>query len=229
MMSELPRIKVTRNGPYSVTGSVPIDVQIIATDAEGEPNAWIAGEAIDAPPRYLLCRCGNSNNKPFCDGSHERTNFDGTETAERAPYAEQAKLFDGPTMALSDVPSLCAAARFCHLYGTVWRQVRRTDDPAVREQFVRQVGDCPSGRLVAWDKETGQPVEPALPQSISLVQDPTKNVSGPLWVRGGIVVESADGETYEVRNRQTLCRCGASANKPFCDGSHIPAGFRDGR
>ncbi len=228
-MPEQPRIKVTQNGPYLVTGSVPITVQVIATDATGEPNEWIEGESITAPERYLLCRCGNSGNKPFCDGTHAKVDFDGAETASRAPYAQQAKLFDGPELALSDVQPLCAAARFCHLYGTVWRQVRRTDDPAVREQFTRQVGDCPSGRLVAWDKQTGRSLEPVLPQSIALVQDPTKNVSGPLWVRGGIQVESADGELYEVRNRQTLCRCGASRNKPFCDGSHIAVGFQDGR
>jgi CDGSH-type Zn-finger protein len=228
-MPEQPRIKITQDGPYLVTGNVPLSVQVIATDADGEPNAWVEGEIVEAPERYLLCRCGNSNNKPFCDETHAKINFDGTETASRAPYAQQAQLIDGPAMALSDVPPLCAAARFCHLNGTVWRQVRRTDDPAVRAQFVRQVGDCPSGRLVAWDKETGRPVEPVAPPSIALVQDPTKHVSGPLWVRGGIAVESADGETYEVRNRQTLCRCGASRNKPFCDGSHITVGFRDGR
>jgi CDGSH-type Zn-finger protein len=39
-------------------------------------------------------------------------------------------------------------------------------------------------------------------------------------VLGGIPVETADGFTYEARNRQLLCRCGASLNKPFCDGSH---------
>jgi CDGSH-type Zn-finger protein len=48
-----------------------------------------------------------------------------------------------------------------------------------------------------------------------------------LWVRGGIPVISADGFAYEVRNRVTLCRCGASANKPFCDGSHYKISFRD--
>jgi CDGSH-type Zn-finger protein len=228
-MPEQPRIKVTENGPYHVTGNIPIRVQSIATDAEGEPNQWIEGEAVEAPESYLLCRCGNSGNKPFCDGTHAKVNFDGTETASRVPYADQARAFDGPEMVLSDVQALCAAARFCHLNGTVWRQVQRTSDPTAREQFIRQVGDCPSGRLVAWNKETGQPVEPVLPQSIGLVQDPTKYVSGPLWVRGGIEVESADGHKYEVRNRQTLCRCGASHNKPFCDGSHITVGFRDNR
>jgi CDGSH-type Zn-finger protein len=39
-------------------------------------------------------------------------------------------------------------------------------------------------------------------------------------VRGGITIESADGVPYEVRNRVTLCRCGRSDNKPFCDASH---------
>jgi CDGSH-type Zn-finger protein len=39
-------------------------------------------------------------------------------------------------------------------------------------------------------------------------------------VRGGIPIESANGKTYAVRNRVTLCRCGQSANKPLCDGSH---------
>jgi CDGSH-type Zn-finger protein len=228
-MSEQPRIRITLNGPYLVTGNVPVRIQVIATDADGEPNEWIEGEPIEVPARYLLCRCGNSRNKPFCDGTHAKINFDGTETASRAPYAQQAQVIDGPKMALSDVPQLCAAARFCHLHGTVWRQVRQTGEPTVRRQFIRQVGDCPSGRLMAWNKENGQPVEPALSQSIGLVQDPTKNVSGPLWVRGGIEVESTNGEVYGVRNRQTLCRCGASHNKPFCDGSHITVEFRDDR
>jgi CDGSH-type Zn-finger protein len=46
-------------------------------------------------------------------------------------------------------------------------------------------------------------------------------------VRGGIEVTSADGDAYEVRNRVTLCRCGASANKPFCDASHASVGFTE--
>jgi len=49
-----------------------------------------------------------------------------------------------------------------------------------------------------------------------------------LWVRGGIPVTSANGFHYEVRNRVTLCRCGTSKNKPFCDGSHAAIKFKDG-
>jgi len=78
----------------------------------------------------------------------------------------------------------------------------------------------PSGRLVAWDKE-GEAIEPPFEPAIVLVSDPQEGVRGSIWVRGGISVEAADGEVYEIRNRITLCRCGLSANKPFCDSSHI--------
>ncbi|WP_298253461.1 CDGSH iron-sulfur domain-containing protein [Bradyrhizobium sp.] len=65
-----------------------------------------------------------------------------------------------------------------------------------------------------------------LPVSIGLVEDPLDGCSGPLWLRGGIAVISADGFEYEVRNRVTLCRCGASKNKPFCDGTHASIKFQ---
>jgi hypothetical protein len=106
-------------------------------------------------------------------------------------------------------------------------QIEQSDDPAVRENFIRQVGNCPAGRLVAWDKETKKPIEPELPVSIGLIEDPAQECSGPIWLRGGIPVVSADGFEYEVRNRVTLCRCGQSQNKPFCDGTHAQTKFKD--
>ena len=102
-----------------------------------------------------------------------------------------------------------------------------TDEAKAREDFVRQACDCPSGRLVAWDKETGEPIEPTLPDSIGLIEDPARSASGPLWLRGGIRRDPLTATRYEVRNRVTLCRCGASKNKPFCDGSHAAVKFRD--
>jgi hypothetical protein len=92
--------------------------------------------------------------------------------------------------------------------------------------FLRQVNNCPAGRLVAWDKATGPTVETELPVSIGFIEDPAEACSGPIWLRGEITLVSADGFAYEVRNRMTLCRCGASKNKPFCDGSHAEIKFR---
>jgi len=129
-------------------------------------------------------------------------------------------VLDGPAMQLLDAEVLCAFARFCDPNGQVWNQVERTDVKRIRAQFIHQVGSCPSGRLVAVDKQTGEPVEPKFPQSIGVVEDPAQNCSGPLWVRGGIALMGTDGQTYELRNRMTLCRCGRSENKPFCNGAH---------
>jgi hypothetical protein len=75
---------------------------------------------------------------------------------------------------------------------------------------------------MVWGKKTKKTIEPEFEKSIGLIEDPAVGVSGPIWVRGGIPVESADGKTYKVRNRVTLCRCGKSSNKPFCDSSHYP-------
>lgn len=95
----------------------------------------------------------------------------------------------------------------------------------MRETFVRQVQKCPSGRLVVWDKARQEALEPQVEPSIGFIEDPAEGCSGPIWLRGGIAVIAADGAEYEVRQRMTLCRCGGSKNKPFCDGTHAAIKF----
>ena len=104
----------------------------------------------------------------------------------------------------------------------------KSDDSKSKEFAIQEACDCPSGRLVAWDKDTKKAIEPKFEPSISLTEAPYRKISGPLWVKGGIPLEGADGTEYEVRNRMTICRCGKSTNKPFCDGTHFPTGFKDG-
>jgi CDGSH-type Zn-finger protein len=214
------RITIVKDGPYQVTGGVPLTRETIGVNPAGDSVTWVAGGPEPTRRAYQLCRCGQSADKPFCDGSHATTGFDGTETANRAPYAEQAGALEGPEMVLTDAEPLCAFARFCDREGNVWNTVGEVTGPAAREAWVRQVGQCPSGRLRAIVREGGEVVEPDLPPSLALVADPGQGVAGPIWVRGGIEIVGADGAAYETRNRVTLCRCGASKNKPFCDGAH---------
>jgi CDGSH-type Zn-finger protein len=221
------KVQIAKDGPYMVSGGLPVTKQTIATNSAGESVKWVAGHSYPTQAAYALCRCGHSANKPFCDGSHVKVKFDGTEVASRKPYQEQAKVMQGPTMSLTDVEPLCAVARFCDPNGQVWKLVNETDHPNAKKNFVRQVGDCPSGRLVAWDNSTGRSHEPVLEPSIGLVEDPVNQCAGPIWLKGGVELISADGFHYEVRNRVTLCRCGASKNKPFCDGAHAAIKFKD--
>jgi CDGSH-type Zn-finger protein len=221
------RITVTKDGPYRIEGSVPLAVQRIVPNQTGESIEWEQGRSFEAPREYSLCRCGQSATKPFCDESHLRVGFDGTETASREPYLAQAEQEEGPSLNLTDAESLCAFARFCDVGGSIWQLVEEHDQDSIG-LAVREGVRCPSGRLVVWDRRTAQAFELELEPSIGLVEDPSEGVSGALWVRGGIPIVSADGFEYERRNRVTLCRCGASQNKPFCDGSHASIGFDDG-
>jgi len=221
------KIVVVKNGPYRVTGGLPLAKVIAKIGADGEPEKWVKGGRYPDQENYSLCRCGRSGNKPFCDNTHE-TGFDGTETASREPYAKQAKKISGPGLDLLDAEPLCSEARFCHPQGDTWHLIPQSADPAKKREAVRQACNCPSGRLVARDKKTGKPVEPEFSPSLSLVEDPQKKASGPIWVKGGVPIESEGGEAYETRNRVTLCRCGQSDNKPFCVGNHIRAKFDDG-
>ena len=221
------RVEISKDGPYMVSGELPLSKEIIGANGDGESVKWILGKKYPTQEQYALCRCGLSETKPFCDGSHITAGFDGSETASREPYLDRAKVLKGPTMSLTDVENLCAFARYCDPHGQVWNLVDETDNAAARNHFVRQTCDCPSGRLVAWDNETGKAVEPEFAPSIAIIEDPAKECSGPYWVRGGVQLIGADGFEYEIRNRVTLCRCGASTNKPFCDGTHAAIGFRD--
>jgi CDGSH-type Zn-finger protein len=225
---EMAKIVVSENGPYVVSGKVPIHLQTIVPNSEGLSWEWKEGREFKAPATYALCRCGHSKNKPFCDGSHVRVGFDGKETATRQPYERQAESIEGPGRVLLDAEELCAFARFCDVGGKIWSLVDQTDDPATRNLVDREAAHCPGGRLVVLDGKGRKPLEPTLPPSIGIVEDPPTQCSGPLWVRGGIRIESANGTPYEIRNRVALCRCGASVNKPFCNGSHASIRFQDG-
>jgi len=218
-------VQIVKDGPYKVSGNLRLTEQSIGTNAAGESVTWVEGATIPTPEQYALCRCGASATKPFCDGSHAEAHFDGTETASRVSYQDQAKVIRGPTMSLTDAESLCAFARFCDPRGQVWNLVLQTDAAEASRDFVQEAGDCPSGRLVAWDNATGRAIEPTHTPSIGLIEDPAKGCSGPIWLRGGVQIVGSDGFEYEVRNRVTLCRCGASQNKPFCDGTHAAIQF----
>jgi len=215
-------IKVSKNGPYLVTGKVPMFEQIIIVDKDGVPVEWRMGKTYPAQEKRGLCRCGESKNKPFCDGTHLEMGFDGTEAESSEPYLKQAKVIDGPGLRLTDAEDLCASARFCHRAGEIWNLVPKSDDAKAKQVAIEEACDCPSGRLVVWEKKTGEAIEPNLEKSIGLIEDSQLKCSGPIWVRGGIPVRSADGKIYEIRNRITLCRCGKSSVKPFCDSSHFP-------
>ncbi len=217
--TEQMKITVSKNGPYIVTGGVPLTTEEICVDDEGYCRSWKETKTYPLRQQYALCRCGHSKNRPFCDGTHAQVRFDGTEAGDREPFLEGAEITRGPSLTLADNKHLCIHAGFCHRAAGIWNLVKFSD-PAARETAIEEACDCPTGRLVVYDNATGEAIGQDLEKSIAVIEDPDDGEYGPLWVRGGIPVISADGTPYEVRQRVTLCQCGRSKNRPFCDGSH---------
>jgi CDGSH-type Zn-finger protein len=210
-----PHIKIQADGPYIVTGSPKLARRIRVQNAEDESVSWQAGDDYPAQPAtFKLCRCGRSKDKPFCDDSHEEVTWDAALTADRAPGETRRQLFEGTGIIMTDDNSLCASFGYCDRFGGVWEEIKDTADTEVRKRLKAQIGRCPSGRLQYLRKKGGAPEEIGYEPMIAIIPN------GPYWVLGSIPVETADGFVYEVRNRQLLCRCGQSKNKPFCDGTH---------
>jgi len=213
-------ITVSENGPYLVTGALPLERRRIVESTDGEPLAWRTTSKLDTKDRYALCRCGGSENKPFCDGTHAREGFEAAD-ADPGPYAEGAKELGGKGgLTVHDNRSICEHAGFCGNQVTnVWNAVKETDEATTRTMVIGMIEHCPSGALTY--ELDGEASEPLLPTAIGVVDD------GPIWVTGNVPIKLADGTELELRNRVTLCRCGASESKPLCDGSHAGAGFTD--
>lgn len=90
---------------------------------------------------------------------------------------------------------------------------------ASADAIADQIARCPTGALTA-RTPNGDPID-RVESGFSVAEVP----NGPLYVRGDFTLVDDDGEAFPAGTRAALCRCGASANKPYCDGSHTDAGF----
>lgn len=218
------KIKILKDGPYVVTGSIKLSEKIITS--QGKNYVYTAGRDLPQAKTYTLCRCGKSKNPPFCDGEHSKCDFHGDESASKADFEDRAELLIGADLDMRD-DHRCAFARFCHRNdGTAWQLIHRSDDSRLKEEAIKAASECPAGRLVAVEKD-GTAIEPEYEPEIVILQDPEREVSCGIFVKGGISLQSADGSLYERRNRFVLCRCGESINKPFCDATHVHIKYQD--
>lgn len=216
---EKKKIRVLKDGPYEVIGDIPMDHLKYIPNPKGYSLDYEEIEKYPLQESYYLCRCGKSKTRPYCDGSHNQ-GFDGTETAKLTSYDEMAKCIEGIQIDLMDAEELCVGARFCDTKSGTWNLVERAENPEAKDIILHQTKSCPSGRLTAVTKD-GERIEPVFEQEISILEDPAAKVMGPIWVKGHIEIKNVDGVKYPPRNRVTLCRCGKSKNKPFCDASHF--------
>lgn len=196
----MPTIKPAENGPYIVTGLTKV---IRAADGkEYEVNGTAA-----------LCRCGGSKNKPFCDGTHASNGFSGAKEADRVP--DRRESYEGDGVTIHDNRGLCAHAARCDLASVFRPREEPWINPtgAERDAIIDTIRKCPSGALsysvdgVEHRDRGGEPGVAFAP-------------NGPYIVKGGCELQGEQFPEGGTQDHFTLCRCGRSKNKPFCNGAH---------
>lgn len=200
-MKNKGEIVFTKYGPYTV-----VDVKLY-DEYDNE---------IKTPRVYSLCRCGESKNMPFCDGTHMKVGFDGTNTRGGEG---KTKIYQGEKIKIYDNRRLCSHEGVCELEGvfdvekTPWIDPNGIGDV---NKIIEIIKLCPSGSLTY---EIGE-------KHITAWFDDEKIIfkeNGPLYIQGKVDIKDDQNSKEQLVSKEhyTLCRCGKSNNKPFCDGEHI--------
>jgi CDGSH-type Zn-finger protein len=218
------RIRVEAGGPYKVEGGIPFVRKIQVVSEYGEPLNWKKEADIPTKENYDLCRCGKSKEFPFCDTTHCDIDFEGKENAPTNTFKDRAKVDTrGTGIVVKDDFSICMDSGFCgNRLTKIRKMVPNTAEPAIRAEIMAMIDRCPSGTYAYSLDTEGEDIEADLPAQIAQTIEITSEgpIEGPFWVTGYVPVERADKKYFEVRNRVTLCNCGASKIQPLCDGTH---------
>jgi CDGSH-type Zn-finger protein/truncated hemoglobin YjbI len=209
-------IRSVTNGPY------------LATNVDDVQTAL--GEPIPTLPLVAFCRCGQSQRKPFCDGSHARVDFSSRKDPKRVP--DRRDTYQGLQATVFDNRGTCAHSGFCT--DRLPTGFRAGQEPFVApsggrlDEFIQAVRACPSGALSHGieGQEAREQVDQHRPPRIEVSKD------GPYRITGGIPLTDPHGDDQArnagaSREHYSLCRCGQSQNKPFCSGMHWYVDFHD--
>ena len=122
-------------------------------------------------------------------------------------------------------PDLCVHSAVCFKgLGEVFDPKKRpwiTPEGSTTEKIVAQVKKCPSGAL-SYFMNKDVPGNEVKVEAETIVETAP---NGPLMVYGNVTIKDKNGTLTKKSNATAFCRCGASENKPFCDGSHKKIGF----
>lgn len=214
MSIEKPKIACLANGPYYFSNGTDPHVTVHIQDSKGAP--------VSPDTDIALCRCGASKNKPFCDGSHSKNGFTDAKLVDATP--DKLDSYSGKMITIHDNRGICAHAGYCtNNLSSVFKYKEDPwidPDAATVNEIINAIAKCPSGAL-SYTIENTTNQNPVCEPVITITKDGPYAITGNIELLDQVMGEGCSKECY------TLCRCGASKNKPFCDGSHWGIGFKD--
>ena len=136
--------------------------------------------------------------------------------AQRTYSTERIAVHWDSTLCIHTARCLNALPSVFDVQRRPWVDIEAADADAVAQA----VETCPTGAL-RYERLDGAPQEEPVRPAVAIPID-----NGPLLVMGDLRVLNPEGETITEAHRLTFCRCGRTKNQPFCDNSHLMAGFR---
>ncbi len=175
------------------------------------------GKKYPLKPIMGLCRCGESNDKPYCDGAHKEKGIDWEKKPDRHEY--RWKNYAGDEITIHFNPAVCSHDGSCRdnlpsVFNIDRRPWINTNGASV-DEIIEVIKLCPSGALCY---SIGGQRYSEFYSGEPLIRASKK---GPIEVLGGIKLNDDQGEKPETEDHYVLCGCGWSKNKPFCDGHHL--------
>jgi len=199
-------IKFIKNGPLKIRidGDKDIYKDIVFSDD---------GESLPIKKNTILCICGKSREQPFCDGVHKSVAFNSENTLKD----EIIQRYDGKDINIIFNRSICSGAGNCvrnfpKIYKNASENWIFPDKDSV-EQVKKSIQSCPSGAL-SYEIDKKITLEKYDDIKINIIKN------GPLNVKGKVALQVDRWSTNANPEKFSLCRCGASQNKPFCDYTH---------
>ena len=194
----------------------PLVVRNLPSLKNSKGETFVAGEVI------ALCRCGQSANKPFCDGTHTTINFSDEKRTDGA--LDKRDSYVGENITVHDNRGLCSHASYCadNLESVFNAEREPWVEPNAEpvQTIIDVIKICPSGAL-SYSIDGVESRDQQRGPSITVSKD------GPYFVVGGVELKDASWGKEASTEHYALCRCGQSNNIPFCDGTHRNVNFHD--
>lgn len=216
------KITAQKNGPFLFEGITRIE----------RPD----GSFVEIEDKEHICRCGESFNKPFCDGNHIIFEFSSQKSVDRV--IPRVDTYEGNGITVFDNRGVCSHRGICYdELPSVFKMLGKGEafiDPkaASIEKIIEICKRCPSGALSYSLGEGERDLSCEEGDWFVRFAPRRYGYDGPIEVRGGVQLlfeeeAGASQEAPESPYHYALCRCGKSKNMPFCSGEHWRVKFLD--